>query len=100
FVLLLAAAIERFDIADEENLEGRHQRGRLCEVERFEDGCLGEVEIVQGEVAQVGWDQCVENSAAGALEKEGVVAEEDVTGARSLAGGFGEETVDGREAAE
>ena len=35
---------------------------------------------MQAEVAQIGWNECVENAAARALEKEGVVAEKDVAG--------------------
>ena len=95
-ILLLAAAVECLEVADEEDLKGRHQRWCLGEVERFEDGGVGEVEIVQAEVADVGRDECVENAAAGALEKEGVVAEEDVAGAGCFAGGFGEEAIDSR----
>ncbi len=93
-VLLLAAAVESLEVADEEKLEGRHKRRRLREIERFEDGCVGEVEVVETEVAEVRRDECVEQAAPRASQKEGVVAEEDVAGARAVAGRFSEKAVD------
>ena len=51
FRLLRAAAVELLEVAHEEDLEGRHQRRRLRAVEDLEDGGVGEVEVVQGEVA-------------------------------------------------
>ena len=49
-----AAAVEGFEVADEEDLEGRHERGGLGAVEDVEDAGVGEVEVVEGEVAGVG----------------------------------------------
>ena len=81
FFFLLAAAVECLEVADEEDLEGRHERGRLGAVEDFEDGGFGEVEVVEGEVARVGRGERGEDGLAAALVEEDLVAEEDVAGA-------------------
>ena len=46
------AAVEQLEVAHEEDLEGSHQRWRLRAVEDLEDGGVGEVEVVQREVAR------------------------------------------------
>ena len=97
FFFFAAAAVEGFQVADEEDLEGRHERWGLGAVEDLEDGGVGEVEIVEAEVAGVGRGEGVEDGVAAAVVEEDLVAEEDVAGADGLRGGdFGDEAVGGR----
>ena len=93
FLFLAAAAVEGFEVADEDTLEGDHEGRGLGKVEDVEDCGVGEVEIVEAEVAFVGWGQGGEDAVAAALVKERFVAEENVAGAQLGGGDFGEEAV-------
>ncbi len=83
--LLGAAAVEGFEVADEEDLEGRHEGWGLGAVEGVEDAGLGEVEVVEGEVAGAFGDEGGEDGLAAAVVEEDLVAEEDVAGAEGRA---------------
>ena len=72
--------------------EGVWARSRIVE-----DGGVGEVEVVEGEVAGVGRGEGGEDALAAALVEEGLVAEEDVAGAECGRGDLGEEAVGGGE---
>src|SRR5581483_11785337 len=93
-VFLLSAPVERLQIADEEHLKRRHQGWCLCEVKRFKDGCIGEVEVVQAEIAKIAGYESIQDAASCTLHQEGVVAKQNVTGAACIRGCFGEEAVD------
>ena len=72
--LLAAAAVERLEIADKDDLERHHQRRRLREVERVEDAGVGKVEIVQAEVALVRRRERGEDTLTTTLVEERLVA--------------------------
>src|SRR6266702_883983 len=76
-----AAAVEGLEVADEEDLEGRHEGGGLGAVEDLEDAGLGEVEVVEAEVAGFFGGQGSEDGFAAAVVEEDLVADEDVAGA-------------------
>ena len=80
FFFFGAAAVEGFQVANEEDLEGRHEGWGLGAVEDVEDGGVGEVEVVEAEVAGVGGREGGEDGAAAAVVEEDLVAEEDVAG--------------------
>ncbi len=67
FVLLGAAGVELPDVAHKDDLEGRHQRGRLCAVEHFEDGRTGQVKVGKTEVAQVRRSKRLQEGGAAAI---------------------------------
>ncbi len=98
FFFFGAAGVEVFEIADEEDLEGRHEGGGLGAVEGFEDVDFGEVEVGEAEVAEVGRDESLEDGFAAAIVEEDIVADEDVAGTESVLADFSEETVGGCEA--
>ena len=96
-----AASVEGFEAADEEDLEGRHERWGLGAVEDLEDAGLGEVEVVEAEVAGVFGREGGEDGFAAAVVEEDLVADEDVAGAQGRGiGDLGDEAVGGGEAAE
>src|ERR1700733_9278561 len=78
FFFFAAAAVEGFEVAEEEDLEGRHEGWGLGAVEGFEDAGFGEVDVVEGEVACVGRDEGGEDGFAAAVVEENFVADEDV----------------------
>ena len=61
-----------------------HERRGLGAVEGFEDAGLGEVDVVEGEVAGLGRREGGEDGFAAAVVEEDFVAEEDVAGADAL----------------
>ena len=94
FFFFAAAAVEVFEVADEEDLEGRHERWGLGAVEDFEDAGFGEVEVMEAEVAGVFGGEGVEDGFAAAVVEEDFVADEDVAGTEGRGGGdLGYETV-------
>ena len=95
-----AAGVELLQVADEEDLEGRHEGRGLCLVEHVEEAGGGEVEVVEAEVAEVGRPECVEDGVAAAVGKKRLVSDEDVAGAERGRLNFGEEAVGRGEAAE
>ena len=97
---LRAAAVEGLEVADEEDLERRHQGQGLSAVEDVEDRGVGEVEIVQAELALVGRGELGENAVAAALVEEGFVADQNVAGTHLRRSELGEEAVSGGEAAD
>ena len=97
FFFLGAAAVEGFQVADEEDLEGRHERWGLGAVEDLEDAGVGEVEVVEAEVAGVFGGEGGEDGFAAAVVEEDLVADEDVAGLDRGRGDFGDEAVGGGE---
>ena len=95
FFLLRAAAVEVLEVADEDDLERHHERWSLREVERVEDGGVGQVEVVEAEVA-LGWIQNRgQDSSTAALVEKRLVSEEDVAGLDVGGAELGEEAVGG-----
>ena len=80
FFFFAAAAVEGFEVADEEDLEGRHEGWGLGAVEDVEDAGVGEVEVVEAEVAGFFGGEGGEDGFAAAVVEEDLVAEEDVAG--------------------
>ena len=83
-----SAPVKLFDAADKENLKRRHERRRARAVQDFGHTDLGEVEIVQAEVAQVSGDKVLEERLAALVAKENFVADEHVRGAQLAACNF------------
>ena len=69
------------DVADEYDLEGRHEGWGLGAVQYFENRSGCQVKVGEAEVAEIGRDEGAEDSRAAAIEKEDFVANEDVAGA-------------------
>ena len=88
-----AAAEQRLHAADEEHLKGRHQRRRAGAIEDLGQVGLGEIEIKQAEIAQVGGHQVLENRLAAALAEEDFVADEHVGGTQLAGFDLGDEAV-------
>src|ERR1700678_462217 len=82
-----AAAVERFEVSYEEDLEGRHEGWGLGAVQDFEDAGLGEVKIVEAEVASIFGSEGGEDGFAATVVEEDLVAEEDVGGSEGSWGG-------------
>src|SRR6185437_5925418 len=86
FFFFAAASVEGFEAADEEDLEGRHERWGLGAVEHLEDAGFGEVEIVEAEVAGLFGCEGGENGFAAAVVEKDLGADEDVAGAKGRGG--------------
>src|SRR5207253_11230043 len=96
-IVLLAAAVERLDVAQEEDLEGRHQRGSAGVVENLLQRRLCQIEFVQAEIAQRPRDQVLQDGVAAAAAKKAFVAHQHVGGAQLARGHVGGEAVGGVE---
>jgi hypothetical protein len=102
-VLFGAAGVELANVADEDDLEGRHEGGGLGAIEDLENRSGGEVEVGEAEVAKVGRNEGTEDSRTATVEEEYLVAGEDIAGAEGPGAGsssvdFGHKTTNGREA--
>ena len=69
--------------------------GCLGAVEGFEDADLGEIEVVEAEVAEVGWGEGVENRLAASVLQEDLIAGKDVAGAKGGGADLGGEAIGG-----
>jgi len=69
--------------AHEKHLKWRHQRRCAGAVKNFGQVVFREVELEQAEVAQIGWNQMLEDGVAESLAEESLVANEHISG-RSL----------------
>jgi hypothetical protein len=95
FGFFTASRVEALQTADEEDLEGRHERWGLGAVEDFEDAGVGEVEIAEAEVAGFFGGEGGEDGFAAAVVEEDFIADEDVTGLDRWRGYFFDEAVGG-----
>ena len=77
-VLFGAARIELAHIADENHLEGRHQRGCLRAVQHLEDGGCGQVQVGEAKIPQIRRHKGLEHGGAAAVQKEDLVAGQHV----------------------
>jgi hypothetical protein len=82
-------AVEFFHAAHEQHLKGRHERGRTRAVQNFGDAYIGEIEVMQAEVAEVGRNKVVEKRLAALVAKKKFVADEHIGGAQLAAGDVG-----------
>ena len=78
FVIVLAASVEVLDAANEEDLEGRHQRRRARLIENLLQIHLAQVHVVDAELAHVRRHQVLQDGVAAALAEESLIADEDV----------------------
>ena len=63
FFFLGAARVELPHVANKDDLEWRHERRRLRAVENFKDGGLGEIEVGEAEVAEIGGTKALMTAA-------------------------------------
>src|SRR5207248_3787621 len=96
-IVLLAAAVQRLDVAQEEDLEGRHQRGSAGVVEDLLQWRLCQIEFVQAEIAQRAGDQVLQDGVAAAAAKKTFVAYQHVGGAQLVRRNVGGKAVGGVE---
>ena len=85
-VFLGAARIELAHVAHEDDLEGRHQRGRLRAVEHLEDGRRPQVEVGQTEVLQVRRNEGLHHGGAAAFLQKQLVPGQHIAGLEPAAG--------------
>jgi hypothetical protein len=83
-----SAPIKFFYAANKEDLKRRHERRRARAVKNFSHAYIGEIKIMQAEVAQVIGDKMLEQRLPALVTKENFIANEHVGGPKLAAGNF------------
>ena len=98
-MVVLAPAIQVLDSADEENLEGRHERGGAGAIQDLLQVDLSQVHVVEAKFANVGGHQMLQDRLAATLAEERLVSDEHVSGSQLAGFDIGDEPVGSGKAA-
>ena len=79
FVVVLAAPVEILDAANEENLEGRHQRRSARLVENVLQFHLAQVHVIDAEFPHFRGHQVLQDGVAATLAEKCLIADEDIS---------------------
>ena len=97
--VVLAASVEVLHAANEEDLEGRHQRRRACAVENLAQVHLRQIHVVEAELANVLRHEVLQDGFPAFPAEERFIADKDVSRRQLARLHVGHEAVRRREAA-